>query len=105
MGPIGSTSPDLYAGLGIFRPLLFEQLEAAQNAKDQQRAADAVAPCEKVKTFSQGRISALVSFEQWLQVQQLPIDTNRATELENSRLGEQNVQTLAETYQGAVNGW
>jgi len=105
MGLIESTAPDPYAGLGIFRPPSCEGSEAAQNVIDQKQASDTVAVCEKVKTFAAGRISSIVAFEQWLQVQRLPIDTNQATELEQSRVSEQNIQTAATNYQGDVSGW
>lgn len=105
MGLIGNTSPDPYAGLGIFRPPSYEQSEAAQNAKDQKQSADTVALCEKVKNFAAGRISALEAFESWLQIQKLPIDTNRTVELETSRVNEKGVSDSAGKYQGDVSGW
>lgn len=105
MGLIGNTSPDPWAGLSIFRPPSYEQTEATQNAKDQKQAADTVALCEKVKSFAAGRISALQGFESWLQIQKLPIDTNQATELEQSRKGEQAAADAADKYQDTVTGW
>lgn len=104
-GLIGTTSPDPYAGLGIFRPQSSEQAAATQHAHDAKQAGDAIALCVTVKMFAAGRLSALGAVTQWLQVQQLPIDTNKMNDLETARESEKAASASAAQYQGAVEGW
>jgi hypothetical protein len=89
----------------IFTPPSSEQIAAARHVKDLKAAGDEIMSCKIVQVFASGRISALIVIEQWLQVQRLPIDTNWATALEQSRLSEQAVKDASAVYQENVEGW